>query len=320
MLCPRPHTAYPCPCSHAGEPLLLSRADGYMGVLVDDLVGRGTSEPYRMLSARAEFRLSLRPDNADLRLSEAGVQLGLVGAERAASFAQRRQQVEEAESLLDSVRLSSSAWGRQGLQVAQDGGWISVAQMLTRPGTTLQQLATAAAVERPPGWQQLQDLAERGSSSSSSGTGSGVSSEPIAASTFSSGNRTSGSAVDTAVFNCHYRPYLAKMEAEVAELRRDEALRIPPGLDYSTLQLSAEDREKLAAAQPASLAAAQRIPGVTPSALMLLLQHVRKRQPRDRSNSGGSSEGGKISSSSSSSSSASALAQEAAAAAAVSGT
>jgi tRNA uridine 5-carboxymethylaminomethyl modification enzyme len=270
-----------------------------------------------MLSARAEFRLSLRPDNADLRLSEAGVQLGLVGAERAASFAQRRQQVEEAESLLDSVRLSSSAWGRQGLQVAQDGGWISAAQMLTRPGTTLQQLATAAAVERPPGWQQLQELAERGSSSSSSGTGSGVSSEPIAASTFSSGNSTSGSAVDTAVFNCHYRPYLAKMEAEVAELRRDEALRIPPGLDYSTLQLSAEDREKLAAAQPASLAAAQRIPGVTPSALMLLLQHVRKRQPRDRSNSGGSSEGGKLSSSSSS---ASALAQEAAAAAAVSGT
>jgi tRNA uridine 5-carboxymethylaminomethyl modification enzyme len=230
--------------------------------------------------------------------------------------------VEEAESLLDSVRLSSSAWGRQGLQVAQDGGWISAAQMLMRPGTTLQQLATAAAAERAPGWQQLQELAEHGSSSSSSsGTGSGVSSEPIAASTYSSGNSTSGSAVDTAVFNCHYRPYLAKMEAEVAELRRDEALRIPPGLDYSTLQLSAEDREKLAAAQPASLAAAQRIPGVTPSALMLLLQHVRKRQPRDRSNSGGSSEGGKLSSSSSSSSSsASALAQEAAAAAAASGT
>jgi tRNA uridine 5-carboxymethylaminomethyl modification enzyme len=112
--------------------------------------------------------------------------------------------------------------------------------------------------------------------------------------------------VETAVADAHYRPYLNKMEAEVAELRRDEALRIPPNIDYSLLQLSAEDREKLTAARPASLAAAQRIPGVTPSALLMLLQHVRKRQPRG---GGGSS-----------SSSNSALAQAAAAEAASAGT
>lgn len=106
-------------------------------------------------------------------------------------------------------------------------------------------------------------------------------------------------------------PYLEKMEAEVAELRRDEALLIPEWLDYSALQLSAEDREKLTAARPTSLAAAQRIPGVTPSALLLLLQHVRKRQPRE-----GGGDGSRRSSAADGSSQ---LAQEAAAEAAASG-
>ncbi|KAL4443590.1 hypothetical protein ABPG75_011327 [Micractinium tetrahymenae] len=273
------------------DPLLLSRADGYMGVLVDDLVSRGTSEPYRMLSARAEFRLSLRPDNADLRLTAAGLQLGLVGPERAASFAARRRQIEETEELLDSVRLSSSAWVRQGFQVAQDGGWVSAAAMLTRPGASLEQIAAAAEAERTPGWERLAELAAGSSSSTSSSSSSGSSSKDASPGSGSSGGGTSGqpspAAVTTAIYNCHYRPYLRKMEAEVAELRRDEALRIPEGLDYAALQLSAEDREKLAAARPASLAAAMRIPGVTPAALLLLLQHVRKRQGRSSDGSGG---------------------------------
>ncbi|KAL4447302.1 hypothetical protein ABPG77_007335 [Micractinium sp. CCAP 211/92] len=274
--------------------LLLTRADGYMGVLVDDLVSRGTSEPYRMLSARAEFRLSLRPDNADLRLAETGLQLGLVGPERAASFAARRRQIEETEELLDSVRLSSTAWARQGFQVAQDGGWVSAAAMLTRPGASLEQIAAAAEAERALGWERLAELvaaSSTSSSSSSSGSSSGGGSSGSSSESSSSGacsdERPSQSAVATAIHNCHYRPYLRKMEAEVAELRRDEALRIPETLDYGSLQLSAEDREKLAAARPASLAAAMRIPGVTPSALLLLLQHVRKRHGRRGDGGGG---------------------------------
>ncbi|KAI7840665.1 hypothetical protein COHA_005587, partial [Chlorella ohadii] len=300
-----------------GEPLVLSRGEAYMGVLVDDLHQRGTSEPYRMLSARAEFRLALRPDNADLRLTELGIELGLVGEQRAASFHSRRQEIEDAEQLLDSIQLSTSSWARQGFQVAQDGGWISAAQMLTRPGTSLAQLAAAAAAEGVPGWERLQQLAapaawaaSEGSCSSNvssmSGGGSGGGSGNGGGGSGGSGSSSSSSgaspkgpmacgahassAVDTAVFNCHYRPYLKKMEAEVADLRRDEALRIPESLDYSKMQLSAEDREKLSAARPSSLAAAQRIPGVTPAALLMLLQHVRKRQPRGSGGSGSSGE------------------------------
>ncbi|PRW56803.1 tRNA uridine 5-carboxymethylaminomethyl modification enzyme [Chlorella sorokiniana] len=275
------------------EPLVLSRGEAYMGVLVDDLHQRGTSEPYRMLSARAEFRLALRPDNADLRLTQLGIELGLVGEERAASFQQRRQEIGDTEQLLDSIQLSTSGWARQGFQVAQDGGWISAAQMLTRPGTSLAQLAAAAAAEGVPGWERLQDLAAPAAGSSSgsvvpTSSGGGSCSSSSVRGPMACGAHAS-SAVDTAVFNCHYRPYLKKMEAEVADLRRDEALRIPDSLDYSKMQLSAEDREKLSAARPASLAVAQRIPGVTPAALLMLLQHVRKRQPRGGGGGGGGS-------------------------------
>jgi tRNA uridine 5-carboxymethylaminomethyl modification enzyme len=232
-----------------GGALAPSRADGYVGVLLDDLVGRGTAEPYRMLSARAEFRLSLRPDNADLRLTPAGVAAGVVGPQRAAAFEARRAGVAAAEGLLEAVGMSASAWQRQGLAVAQDGGWRSAAAMLTRQGATLGGVAGAAAAEGAPRAQELVELA-RGSSSASA----------------------------TAVYNCHYRPYLVRQEAEAAELRREEAVAIPRDLDYAELQLSAEDREKLGEARPASLAQAQRIPGVTPAALVLLLQHLRARE------------------------------------------
>ncbi len=157
--------------------------------------------------------------------------------------------------------------------------------MLTRPGASLEQIAAAAEAESALGWQRLADLvAASSSASSSSSSGSGVVSH---VSGTGNGGRPSQSAVATAIHNCHYRPYLRKMEAEVAELRRDEALRIPETLDYGSLQLSAEDREKLAAARPASLAAAMRIPGVTPSALLLLLQHVRKQHGRRGDGGGG---------------------------------
>jgi tRNA uridine 5-carboxymethylaminomethyl modification enzyme len=257
-------------------------------VLIDDLVGRGTAEPYRMLSARAEFRLRLRPDTADLRLTGRGAAAGLVGGERQAAFEERRRQVSEAERVLDAVQLSSSAWARHGFQVAQDGTAVSAAAMLTRPGASLGALAQAARSERAPGWRQLAELAAAAAgalppdppspaAAHAALDGEGLSREAGGASLACV---PAPSAVDTAVWNMHYRPYLDRMEGEVAELRRNEALAIPADLDYSRLQLSAEDREKLAAARPASLAAAQRIPGVTPAALLLLLQHVRRRQPR----------------------------------------
>eukprot|EP00887_Chlorella_sp_A99_P001952 scaffold18.g1952.t1 len=252
-----------------GAPLLLSRWQGYIGVLVDDLVARGTCEPYRMLSARAEFRLSLRADNADLRLTEAGIQLGLVGTERAEAFARRRTAVDEAEQLLGAVKMTASAWRRQGLDASADGGWLSAAQMLTRPRATLQQVAAAAAAEGAPGSAELLALAQAEACRS---TGSSSSTERAGSSAALQGLTAAGAAAATAAITASYQPYLAKQQQEVAELRRDEELLLPPDLDYSALQLSHEDREKLAAARPASLAAAQRIPGVTPAALLMLLQ------------------------------------------------
>ncbi|KAK9834334.1 hypothetical protein WJX81_007990 [Elliptochloris bilobata] len=231
-----------------GDPLRVSRAEGYVGVLLDDLVSRGTAEPYRMLTARAEFRLSLRPDNADLRLTPLGCQLGLVGEVRAASFAARAAAVADAAAALERVRLSASAWVRGGVAVCEDGARTSAAQLLARPQLQLSALAAAAVAVGADGAAELAALEASGG--------------------------LDDAAVATAVYDCHYRPYTQRQAAEAAELAAGEALELPPDLDYVALQLSAEDTEKLAAVRPATLAAAQRIPGVTPTALLLLLAHT----------------------------------------------
>jgi tRNA uridine 5-carboxymethylaminomethyl modification enzyme len=233
-------------------------------VLVDDLVGRGTSEPYRMLSARAEFRLSLRADNADARLSGLGLELGLVGAGRAAAGAARLRLVAEAEAAMAAVRLPSAAWARRGLPVGREHKVLSLADVLTRKGVTLEAAAGAAAAEGAAGSGAVLALLAQG------------------------GGSGGCAAVATAVSNCRYAPYVARQAGDVAALRRDEALLLPPGLDYGAMaSLSAEDREKLEAARPPSIAHAQRLPGVTPAAVLRLYRHV----VRGGGGGGGSSRG-----------------------------
>eukprot|EP00873_Tetraselmis_striata_P008390 jgi/Tetstr1/428654/TSEL_018642.t1 len=235
------------------EPLLLSRSEAYAGVLVDDLVQRGTAEPYRMLSARAEFRLLLRPDNADLRLTETGIQLGLVDEAHAERFRQRRSEVADAEAALSAAALSSSEWAQAGIRVAQDGSTLSAAKMLSHQGVTLEAAAQALAARQAEGAEAVAALV--------------------------SGGGLARPSTATAVYNCYYAPYANRQAKDVAGLRRDEQMHLPPDLDYSAMpSLSAEDREKLAAARPASIAAAQRIPGVTPSALLILLSHANSRR------------------------------------------
>ncbi|KAL0022338.1 hypothetical protein WJX77_001667 [Trebouxia sp. C0004] len=232
------------------EPLIISRSEGYTGVLLDDLINRGTAEPYRMLSARAEFRLSLRPDNADCRLTPLGIQLGLVQPQRAATFTARSTEIAHIHQTLQQVALPTHTWRRHGLPGRSDGSKASLADMLHKPDTTLEQVSAIAIQEKAGGCDQVACM-----------IADGALQHPSTA---------------TAVYNCFYQPYLARQQQEVAQLKRDEALVVPSNLDYSTLQLSGEDREKLSAARPRTLAQAQRIPGVTPQAVVLLLQMIKR--------------------------------------------
>jgi len=224
------------------EPLVLDRADAYIGVLVDDLVTRGTSEPYRMFTSRAEYRLTLRADNADQRLTPIGLAYGAIGGERAQAFAGKMAALDAARRLAGELRLSPTALRRHGLMVNADGIARSAAELLAHPGIDMARLAAI--------WPEL----------------SGI-----------SPNIAEQLAIDAL-----YAGYLERQARDITAFRRDEALLLPDGLDYGAIGgLSAEIRGKLAAARPATLGAAARISGVTPAALVALLQYV-KRRPEPR--------------------------------------
>jgi tRNA uridine 5-carboxymethylaminomethyl modification enzyme len=221
-----------------GEPLVLDRADAYIGVLIDDLVTRGTSEPYRMFTSRAEYRLTLRADNADQRLTPIGLRHGAVGSERGAAFAVKMTALEAGRRLVGELRMSPTALRRHGLAVNTDGVPRSAAELLAHPGIDLPRLAQV--------WPELAGIAP-----------------PIA---------------EQLEIDARYAGYLDRQARDIAAFRRDEALLLPESLDYAVVgSLSAEIRGKLAAARPATLGGAARISGVTPAALVALLQYVKRR-------------------------------------------
>ena len=237
--------------------ITVSRALGYIGVLIDDLVCKGTSEPYRMLSSRAEFRLSLRADNADLRLTPLGIEAGLVDFQRESAFDKRKSMIRQFTDTLDNIVFSATVWSRYGYQVSMDGGRLSASKMLTRQGMGLQDILKVASLESHPRADEVATMTtcfEQGPNSSSAAT---------------------------AFFDAYYRPYIKKQENEAAELMKEEAIAIPRDIDYAQLQLSAEDKEKLNTFRPTTLAAARKIPGVTPTALIMVLQHLRKNQKKN---------------------------------------
>jgi tRNA uridine 5-carboxymethylaminomethyl modification enzyme len=220
------------------EPLVLDRADAYIGVLIDDLITRGTSEPYRMFTSRAEYRLSLRADNADQRLTPIGERVGVVSAARAKVFAGRLAALQRARSLAQDLRATPSALARQGLTVNADGVPRSVAELLAHPDIGVARLAAI--------WPQLGNI------------------PPAIA--------------EQLEIDARYSGYLDRQARDIAAFRRDEALSLPDALDYSAIGgLSAEIRGKLSVARPTTLGAAARISGVTPAALVALLQYVKHR-------------------------------------------
>jgi tRNA uridine 5-carboxymethylaminomethyl modification enzyme len=222
-----------------GEAFEVDRADGYIGVMVDDLVTRGTAEPYRMFTSRAEYRLLLRADNADQRLTPLGMRIGCVSTERSSVFEVKRKALEEGRDLVASLTASPSALARAGFSVAQDGVPRRADQVLAQKGLSVADLVSM--------WPELAAL--------------------------------SAETAEQIEIEARYAGYLERQKADIETLRRDEALRLPAGLDYTAVGgLSNEVREKLDRARPASLGAASRIPGVTPAAITALLRHVRPRR------------------------------------------
>jgi tRNA uridine 5-carboxymethylaminomethyl modification enzyme len=221
-----------------GPGFILDRAEAYIGVLIDDLVTLGVREPYRMFTSRAEYRLLLRADNADQRLTARGEAVGAVGTRRSRAFAAKMIRLAAARTQVERLQATPTELARAGFNINQDGVRRSAFTLLAYPGITLSRLAAM--------WPELADIA--------------------------------GESGEQLEIDAHYAGYIDRQAADIRAFRRDEALVLPDDLDYGRVGgLSTEAREKLAAARPATLGAAARIPGITPAALTALLGFVKRR-------------------------------------------
>lgn len=218
------------------EPFILSRTQSYIGVMIDDLITRGISEPYRMFTSRAEFRLSLRADNADARLTPLAIELGIVSSDREIAFTAMEARVSAARDLLGSLQITPNEAAKYGLVINKDGARRTAYDLLSYPNIELKDLATV--------WPQLQDIDE--------------------------------STAETVTTEARYSVYLDRQKSDAVNIQREEARAIPADVDFSTLPgLSNELKQKLYQRQPRTLADAMKIDGMTPAALALIIAHVR---------------------------------------------
>ena len=219
------------------------RAEAYIGVLIDDLVTRGVTEPYRMFTSRAEYRLSLRSDNADQRLTERGVELGLVGAGRAEMFHVKQSSLSSGREILQSEKMTPNEAQKLGWKVNQDGQRRSAWDYLAYP--------TINITDIEGGFPRVSDI------------------DPTAKTQLE--------------IEAMYAGYIERQKDDVAALRREESLALPQDLDYARIGgLTNEIRAKLETVRPATLGQAGRIEGMTPGALTALLAYVRRRPDRKR--------------------------------------
>ena len=223
--------------SGGGAPIVFDRSDAYIGVLIDDLITKGTSEPYRMFTSRAEYRLRLRADNADQRLTKMGIDAGCVSAERMRFWAQKERQLADARQMAAALRASPNELAKHGIAVSRNGVARSALDLMAMPNVSFSALVDV--------WPTLSGLAD-----------------PIR---------------EQLEIDSLYAGYLTRQDADISAFKKDEGLALPAALDYGAIGgLSTEVCEKLKRIQPETLGAASRISGVTPAAIVAILRYVKR--------------------------------------------
>jgi len=219
------------------EPLILDRAQAYIGVMIDDLVTKGVAEPYRMFTSRAEYRLTLRSDNADIRLTQIGMDIGLVESSRNKFYTRKVYKINELNNLLKSFEISPNEAEKYNIKIAKDGIKRSALDILSRKGVNFSKLRSI--------WKKIPKATKKEE--------------------------------EQIEINAHYSGYIDKQNADIVAFRKDENLLIPQNLDYSKMSgLSNEVISKFNNIKPKTMAQALRIDGITPAAVYILLSHVKK--------------------------------------------
>ena len=220
------------------EPFILDRSDAYIGVMIDDLVTKGVAEPYRMFTSRAEYRLSLRSDNADLRLTNKGIKIGLISNSRKEIFEDKFKKLSKISLQMSNLNISPSKADKFGIKIAKDGIFRSAEEILSQKDVNMSKIRKI--------WPEIYDH--------------GIEID------------------EQIEINSHYRGYLKKQKADILAFKRDENLIIPENIDYDQFSgLSNEVKAKFKEIRPKTMGQALRIDGITPAAVYILLSHVKRK-------------------------------------------